>query len=76
LAFAQKIGYAVDKAKIPPRMPVKRGRPCGPTSSQSLAGKVISSVVVDGDLANVADVAAAGRLIEALLPKLDTFPSS
>jgi glycosyltransferase involved in cell wall biosynthesis len=76
LAFAEKIGYAVDKSKIPPKVPVKRGRPCGPISSQSLAGKVISSIVIDGDLANVADVAAAGRLIDALLPKLDTYPSS
>jgi glycosyltransferase involved in cell wall biosynthesis len=75
LAFAQKLGYPVDKARIPPKVAVMRGRPSGPTTSQSLAGKVITTLVIDGDLANVADVAAAGRLIDALLPKLDSFPS-
>ncbi len=74
LALAKKIGYAVDPTTIPPMQSVVRRRPSGSCSLPSLAGKILPGVVVDGDLANVYDVAAAGRMIDALLPKVDNFP--
>lgn len=75
LALARKIGYDVDPAIIPKHQPVARQRFSGPFAQRSLASKVVSSLVVDGDMANVADVAAAGRLIDALLPKVNTYPA-
>jgi glycosyltransferase involved in cell wall biosynthesis len=75
-ALADKIGYKLDLSNLPEVAIESRRKFSGAMSGQGLAAKVTSSVVVDGDMAGVFDIYAAGRLIESMLPPLDDFPGA
>lgn len=72
-ALAGKIGMPLDPAAIPApvaRVPLSSWGPIPNEDGE------IDRICVNGDLAGIRDIAAAARLVESLMPPIDTFLGS
>ncbi len=72
-ALASKLGMPLDAGAVPARQASARKVSWGPIVNND--GE-IDCIGVNGDLAGVDDIAGAARLVEALMPPLDSFLES
>lgn len=69
-ALAEKIDMRLDAADVPPKQPREQKVAWGPIVN---ADGEVDRICVNCDLAGVSDIAGAARLVEALMPPLDSF---
>jgi glycosyltransferase involved in cell wall biosynthesis len=72
-ALADKLGMRLEAGEIPAKLARAQRAAWGPMPNQD--GE-IDRICVNCDLAGVNDIAGASRLVEALMPALDTFLES
>ncbi len=72
-ALASKLGMRLDEGEIPARLPSTRKGVWGPIANND--GE-IDRIGVNCELAGVGHIADAARLVESLMPPLDTFLES
>ena len=70
-ALARKLGVTLDPAAIPEKQAMERRLYWGPSVNEDGS---VPFLTVNCDLAGIRDVAAAARMVDALLPPADTAP--